>query len=150
MAKQIKKVALLKDDSAGKKMATESLAKKPLSQKVSGSAAAANQTKRAAKTTSVASRLMQLLMLCLLLVLLLLPKPQLLHYQKMNIATTSLYWPGVFGLGAGLSDSDLKVYLDEQRNELNLCYQDPQNQQCSSYKVLHRGGLVEVIQYLLK
>lgn len=152
MTKNIRKVGLLKDGQPASKPKAQ--ANNSTAEVQSGAQAAVTSTTKASTAKSSASgkylgKFLSYFALGLLLVLILLPKPELLRYQKMNTVATSIYWPGVFGAGAGLIDSHLVVYIDNSRKELSLCYQQEQDQQCSRYQILHRGGLIDVISYLL-
>lgn len=151
MAKNIRKVGLLKDSKP---------ANKPTFQTDNATAAdnaspnAARNgllapAKASAKVPAIAGKVLSYLLLLLLLALILLPKPELLRYQKLNTVATSIYWPGVYGVGEGLVDSDLTVYIDRARQELNLCYQHEQAQQCSRYQILQQGGMVDVLLFTL-
>ncbi len=149
MAKNIRKVGLLKDSKP---------ANKPTSQTNNPATTDHNNAVRtgsrvpgqsSSRASAIAGKVLSYLLLLLLLTLILLPKPELLRYQKLNTVTTSIYWPGVYGVGEGLVDSDLTVYIDRARQELNLCYQHEQAQQCSRYQILQQGGLVDVLLFTL-
>lgn len=151
MAKNIRKVGLLKDSKPVNKTTNQSnsastVAHASASHANRGVPVTAQSTSRALAITGKA---FSYLLLLLVLVLIILPKPELLRYQKLNTLATSIYWPGVYGFGAGLVDSDLAVYIDRSRQELNLCYQHEQTQQCTRYQILHQGGLVEVLLFTL-
>ena len=60
-----------------------------------------------------------------------------------------MYWSGIFGLGAGLRDSQTLVLLDDEWREIRLCYAGEQAVQCSKYQIIRRGGMLEVSRYLL-
>lgn len=144
MAKQIKPVALLsprtarnKNTSTAKASATGTV-QKPNAQHNSDT-----------QPSAVPTRLLSWCVLLILLALLLTPKPELIVYQQQNIQAKSVYWPGVFGMGAGLSDSQMLVFLDHERREMRLCYAGEQAVQCSKYQIIHRGGMLEVARYLL-
>ena len=152
MTKNIRKVGLLKDSKPTPKTTPQtSNAQTGLISENSG--ATTSSTIAAATSTSVAGKILGKLLIytsvILVLALIVLPKPELLRYQKMNTVATSIYWPGAFGIGEGLVDSNLAVYIDNSRQELNLCYELQQEQQCSRYQILHRGGLIDVILHLL-
>lgn len=148
MTKNIKKVGLLKDSAPVTKTKLQTAT-------INTAAVTANQNAAATTATpsnkgSIVGKILSYVGILLLLAVIVVPKPELLRYQKMNTVTTSIYWPGVFGVGAGLLDSHLSVYIDNARQELNLCYQHQQSQQCSRYQIVHQGGLVDVIMYLLE
>lgn len=144
MAKQIKPVALLSPSRARNKNA---------------SAAQASTTETVQKSTvqhnadtmpsASPTRLLSWCLFLILLALLLTPKPELIVYQQQNIQAKSVYWSGIFGLGAGLSDSQMLVFLDDDRREMRLCYAGELAVQCSKYQIIHRGGMLEVGRYLL-
>ncbi len=148
MTKNIKKVGLLKDSAPAPKAKTQATSTNSATVTAQQNAAASTATP--SNKSSMASKLLSYVLLLLLLAIVLVPKPQLLRYQKMNTVTSSIYWPGIFGLGAGLLDSNLAVYIDNARDELNLCYQHQQTQQCSRYQIVYQGGLVDVITFLFE
>lgn len=145
MAKHIKPVALLKPDSAGNKNRTTSKTQ----------TAEVKQTFDTKPTTETAQpavgrKLLGWSLLMVILALVLIPKPELIVYQQQNIQAKSIYWSGIFGFGAGLSDSQMLVFLDDERREMRLCYTAEVAVQCSKYHVIQRGGLLEVGHYLLE
>jgi hypothetical protein len=82
---------------------------------------------------------------CLLLIflaLLLAPKPEFIVYQQQNIQAKSVYWSGIFGLGAGLSDSQMLVLIDDERREMRLCYAGELAVQCSKYQIIDLGRML--------
>ncbi len=148
MAKNIRKVGLLKDSKPATKPTyqTNNPATTDNNAARTGSRVPAQSSSRA---STITVKVLSYLMLLLILLLILLPKPELLRYQKLNTVATSIYWPGLYGVGEGLVDSDLAVYIDRSRQELNLCYQHEQAQQCSRYQILQQGGLVDVLLFTL-
>jgi len=108
--------------------------------------------------SAATTRLLSWCLLIILLALLLTPKPELIIYKQQNIQATSVYpsslkmrvyWSGVFGLGAGLSDSQMLVFLDDERCEMRLCYAGELAVQCNKYQIIDRGGMLEVGRYVL-
>jgi hypothetical protein len=83
------------------------------------------------------------------LTLRLIPKPELIVYQQQNIQAKSIDWSGIFGLGEGLNDSQMFVFLDDQRRKIRLCYAAEVAVQYSKFQITHRGGMLEVGRYLL-
>ena len=74
------------------------------------------------------------------------PKPTLLTYKKLGMVSESIYWPGVFGYGATLIDSNLHPKFDDKRKSLYLC-RDLQNpQSCQKYQVIADDGLISAIK----
>lgn len=150
MAKNIRKVGLLKDSKPATKPAFQ--ADNTTTKQNAGTNAArtgSNGKAQSSKMLAFAGRVLSYLLLLLILLLMVLPKPELLRYQKLNTVATSIYWPGIYGVGEGLVDSDLAVYIDRSRQELNLCYQHEQAQQCTRYQILQQGGLVDVLLFTL-
>lgn len=144
MAKHIKPVALLKPETArNKSNSTTKAPETTLSQQKTVQHGAGTAR------TKTSARILGWSLFMLLLAILLIPKPELIVYQQQNIQAKSLYWPGIFGLGAGLSDSQMLVFLDDERREMRLCYAGAQAVQCSKYQIIHRGGLLDVGRYLL-
>lgn len=145
MAKQIKPVALLSPGTARNKNASTVKASVNATEQRPGAPHKAD--------TQPAASPVRLLGWCALLVLLgliFIPKPELIVYQQQNVQAKSIYWPGVFGLGAGLSDSQMSVFLDNERREMRLCYTGELAVQCSKYHIIHRGGLIDVGRFLLE
>jgi hypothetical protein len=144
MAKHIKPVALLTPTAAGNKNSHPTKA-------VPAEVSRQSDTKPATEKMQPAMgrKLLGWSVLMVILALLLIPKPELIVYQQQNIQAKSIYWSGIFGLGAGLNDSQMLVFLDDQRREMRLCYAAEVAVQCSKYHVIHRGGVFEVGRYLL-
>ena len=59
------------------------------------------------------------------------PKPTLLTYKKLGMVSESIYWPGVFGYGAVIVDSNLYPQFDSNRKSLYLCSDLKKPQSCS-------------------
>lgn len=143
MAKEIKKVGLLKDVDRSTKTAPTP-------------AAAPTRNTATAKTAqppaaSKASHKLGIgLLVVVLSVLVLIPQPELIVYRKMNIQASSVYWPGLFGHGEGLLDSELQVSFNPGRNEMQLCFEANQNIGCQTYLIEKRDGLFSVIRHLLQ
>ncbi|BED89812.1 MULTISPECIES: hypothetical protein [unclassified Pseudoalteromonas] len=68
------------------------------------------------------------------------PKPTLLTYKKLGLVSESIYWPGVFGHGRTLLDSNLHPQLDEKRNALYLCADLKAPQSCQKYQLIKNNG----------
>lgn len=150
MAKNIRKVGLLKDSKPAKKPAFQTDNTTTKQNAGTNTARTGSDGKaQSSKMLAFAGRVLSYLLLLLILLLIVLPKPELLRYQKLNTDATSIYWPGIYGVGEGLVDSDLAVYIDRSRQELNLCYQHEQAQQCTRYQILQQGGLVDVLLFTL-
>lgn len=144
MAKQIKPVTLLSPSAASNK--NTSTTKAPVT---AVNQKPAEQHSPDTMPSTAPARLLGWCLLLMLLALLLTPKPELIVYQQQNIQAKSVYWSGIFGLGAGLSDSQMLVFIDDERREMRLCYAGEQAVQCSKYQIIHRGGILEVSRYLL-
>lgn len=144
MAKQIKPVALLSPGAARNK--NTNTAKLP--ETATGQKATAAQSAVTTRSAA-ASRVLGWSLVMVLLALLLIPKPELIVYQQQNIQAKSVYWSGIFGMGAGLSDSQMLVFIDDERREMRLCYAGELAVQCSKYHIIQRGGLLDVGRYLM-
>lgn len=145
MAKPIKPVSLLSPDTTRHKSSNSS---KPAEVGLS-SPAKAVPLSTGASSPGAKHRILSWSLAVLLLALLLTPKPELIVYQQLNIQAKSVYWPGFFGMGAGLTDSQMLVFFDNERREMRLCYAGEPAVQCSKYQIIYRGGLLDVGRYLL-
>lgn len=148
MSKSIKKVGLLKDSDKHKKTA---------SAKQAIDATAAQQSLELLpplpNKTNAAPRSMKstMIVLCTFLALLILfPKPQLLHYGTLQMDTKSIYWPGMFGYGEGLIDSHQRVLLDEERQEMYLCFPNQKKEDCTKYRIKQQEGMIAALLHWLK
>ena len=81
--------------------------------------------------------------------ILIIPKPQLLTYEKLGLVTQSVYWPGVFGYGAMLFDSNLQPNADLARNSLYLCQNNKQPETCHKYRVTEQAGFFSALNKLI-
>ncbi|NMM41627.1 hypothetical protein [Pseudoalteromonas arctica] len=81
--------------------------------------------------------------------ILVIPKPQLLTYEKLGLVTQSVYWPGLFGYGAMLFDSNLQPNADLARNNLYLCQNNKQPDTCQKYRVTEQAGFFSALQKLI-
>ncbi len=150
MAKEIKKVGLLKDVDSNKKPAATSTT---TSQATAGGATAAQTARSSAKAQPDAKsggKFWLVVLISFVVLLVVFPKPELIVYRKMNIQASSIYWPGLFGRGEGLLDSNLQVSFDTGRNEMNLCFEAKSKTDCQTYTIDRRDGLVGVIGHLLQ
>lgn len=82
----------------------------------------------------------------LLFIIIIIPKPTLLSYHKLGMVSNSIYWPGVFGYGARLLDSNLQPQLDSKRKVLYLCTDTVNSNSCQKYKVIADNGVVAAIK----
>jgi len=82
----------------------------------------------------------------LLFIIIIIPKPTLLSYHKLGIVSNSIYWPGVFGYGATLLDSNLQPQLDSKRKALYLCIDTVNSKICQKYKVIADNGIIAAIK----
>ncbi|WP_024593575.1 MULTISPECIES: hypothetical protein [unclassified Pseudoalteromonas] len=73
------------------------------------------------------------------------PKPTLLTYKKLGMVSESVYWPGFFGKGANLIDSNLHPTYDSSRESLYLCSDLQKPQSCQKYQVIADNGLFSAI-----
>ncbi|TMO12240.1 hypothetical protein CWB59_20925, partial [Pseudoalteromonas sp. S326] len=64
------------------------------------------------------------------------PIPTLLTYKKLGFVSERIYWPGVFGYGLTILDSNLHPQLDEKRNALYLCEDMKAPQSCQKYQLI--------------
>mgnify|MGYP004701307373 CR=1 FL=1 len=144
MTKNIKRVGLLKDTQPKTKTATQTFRNPQLAPEAVEEHGSTPRTANQALTKAG----LGILLLCFI-ALIFIPKPELLRYQKLNTVATSIYWPGLYGVGEGLWDSELAVYIDRPRQELHLCFQHEQNEQCARYTILEQGGMGAVLMHLL-
>lgn len=79
------------------------------------------------------------------IIILAIPKPTLLTYKKLDMMSQSVYWPGLFGYGAMLLDSNLHPKLDSDRNTLYLCADMHKVQSCQKYQVVADHGVFSAI-----
>jgi|JI7StandDraft_1071085.scaffolds.fasta_scaffold00562_6 hypothetical protein len=149
MSKTIKKVGLLKDSDKPKKPTAASA-----SSAIDKSAAQQSlellpplPSKADAAPRSMKSTMIVLVALVMLLILL--PKPQLLHYGTLQMSTTSIYWSGLFGYGEGLIDSHQRVLLDEERQEMYLCFPNQKKEECTKYRIKQQQGMIAAFVYWL-
>lgn len=82
----------------------------------------------------------------LLFIIIIIPKPTLLSYHKLGMVSNSIYWPGVFGYGARLLDSNLQPQLDSKRKALYLCTDTVNSNSCQKYKVIADNGVIAAIK----
>ncbi|ASM53314.1 hypothetical protein PNIG_a1098 [Pseudoalteromonas nigrifaciens] len=82
----------------------------------------------------------------LLFIIIIIPKPTLLSYHKLGMVSNSIYWPGVFGYGATLLDSNLQPQLDSKRKALYLCTDTVNSKSCQKYKVIADNGIIAAIK----
>lgn len=82
----------------------------------------------------------------LLFIIIIIPKPTLLSYHKLGMLSNSIYWPGVFGYGATLLDSNLQPQLDSKRKALYLCTDTVNSKSCQKYKVIADNGIIAAIK----
>ena len=82
----------------------------------------------------------------LLFIIIIIPKPTLLSYHKLGMVSNSIYWPGVFGYGATLLDSNLQPQLDSKRKALYLCTDTVNSNSCQKYKVIADNGVIAAIK----
>jgi hypothetical protein len=149
MSKAIKKVGLLKDSDKPKKMAS-------ISASQATDAPAAQQSLELLpplpNKTNAAPRSMKsttIILVTLLVLLILLPKPQLLHYGTLQMDTKSIYWPGMFGYGEGLIDSHQRVLIDEERQEMYLCFPNQKKEDCTKYRIKQQEGMIAALLHWL-
>ncbi|GAA79331.1 hypothetical protein P20495_1830 [Pseudoalteromonas sp. BSi20495] len=61
------------------------------------------------------------------------------------MVSESIYWPGVFGYGATIIDSNLHPQLDSRRKSLYLCTNPESLNNCQKYQVIADHGLFAAI-----
>ncbi|GAA60007.1 hypothetical protein P20652_1871 [Pseudoalteromonas sp. BSi20652] len=79
-------------------------------------------------------------------IILIFPKPTLLTYKKLGMVSESIYWPGVFGYGATIIDSNLHPQLDAKGKSLYLCGDLQIPQSCQKYQIIANDGLFPAIR----
>jgi hypothetical protein len=152
MAKEIKKVGLLKDvDNSKKPVSTSATTENSATTNANTAAQPQVRLKAKGQTETKSFGKIGLIALSLfLIVIVMLPKPELIVYRKMNIQASSVYWPGLFGSQARLLDSDLQVSIDANRNEMNLCFEIKSKTDCQTFIIERRDGLFGVIGHLMQ
>jgi hypothetical protein len=86
----------------------------------------------------------------IMLGILITPKPTLLSYKKLGLVSESIYWPGVFGYGSTLFDSNLYPKLDSRGKSLYLCANKEQPKSCQKYLIVEDKGIVGAFTYHFK
>ena len=81
--------------------------------------------------------------------LILFPKPQLITYQKFDVVTTSIYWPGFLNFPAKLFDSELVIKGDIEQGKIFLCDNRNKSIGCQKYQIIERKGVIDVVTFLL-
>ncbi len=79
------------------------------------------------------------------LLMILFPKPKLLTYQKLDIVSQSIYWPGGLGLEPKLMDSNLHPMFNPAQNRLYLCLDKKRPETCQQYQVIAEEGFFAVL-----
>ncbi|AOT09258.1 hypothetical protein [Pseudoalteromonas luteoviolacea] len=82
------------------------------------------------------------------LIAILFPKPQLITYQKLNMVTQSVYWPGLPGVKPVLFDSILQPIKASERNTLYLCQDVSKPATCQKYAILETHGFIAAVKHL--
>lgn len=148
MSKAIKKVGLLKDSDKPKKTASARQAIDATAAQQSLELLPPLPNKTHAAPRSMKSTMIVLVTLLVLLILL--PKPQLLHYGTLQMDTKSIYWPGMFGYGEGLIDSHQRVLIDEERQEMYLCFPNQKKEDCTKYRIKQQEGMIAALLHWVK
>lgn len=85
----------------------------------------------------------------LLLAVTLVPMPQLLTYERANIVSKGIYWPGFHGKGQLLDAHASFVKVDQKTNNLHVCHSFKHGETCQHYRVMETQGMRAVILHLL-
>ncbi|KZN62746.1 hypothetical protein N473_19160 [Pseudoalteromonas luteoviolacea CPMOR-1] len=83
------------------------------------------------------------------LIAILFPKPQLITYQKLNMVTQSVYWPGLPGIKPILFDSILQPIKASERSTLYLCQDVSKPSTCQKYAILENHGFIAALKHLI-
>ncbi|MBE0421812.1 hypothetical protein ACTXIM_14955 [Pseudoalteromonas nigrifaciens] len=144
MSTNTKKQSLLGKSSRSTKTTknkqNRSTATKPNNIKQSANTSANNKAAQKSKSSLLTT------LGLLLFIIIIIPKPTLLSYHKLGMLSNSIYWPGVFGYGATLLDSNLQPQLDSKRKALYLCTDTVNSKSCQKYKVIADNGIIAAIK----
>ena len=119
--------------------------KKPRNRPQTASQSSANPTSTPADQPVKSKKGLLITLAIIFAVAIIFPKPTLLTYKKLGMVSESIYWPGVFGKGAMLIDSNLHPQLDSKRKSLYLCSDLQKPQSCQKYQVIADNGLFAAI-----
>ncbi len=89
------------------------------------------------------------LLVLVALLLVLFPKPKLITYQKANVTSQSVYWPGIFSVKPKLLDSTYQADANFDQNVLYLCQPGQSIQSCQRYTILRTQGFFSALIYLV-
>ncbi len=156
MAIEIKKQKLLKDQ--GKKLKTPStedakkqrlaVQRKREEEKLQKEIRLAELQKKQARANT-RRKILATFFIVIISAMIIYPKPRLITYEKLQLASVSIYVPDGFNDYGKLTDSDQIAIIDEQLNILYLCTDKSKLDGCLSYKLIESGGTVSVIWYWL-
>ncbi|CAM4322235.1 hypothetical protein [Pseudoalteromonas ostreae] len=144
MSNNIKKQSLLGKTPQRKKPTTTNKRKAPTQTNVAQTQTASSELAETKK-----NRTGLIVAGVIVFAILIIPKPQLLTYEKSGLVTQSVYWPGLFGYGAMLFDSNLQPNADLARNSLYLCQNNKQPDTCQKYRVTEQAGFFSALQKLI-
>ncbi|XOV81199.1 MAG: hypothetical protein ACFHVJ_09675 [Aestuariibacter sp.] len=80
-----------------------------------------------------------------LVVAIVFPKPQQITYRYGNLITESTYWDGLGGSGMLFDARADFVKLDEDTQNLNICYSLKDEGSCITYQVIENKGFMGFI-----
>ncbi|WP_372810844.1 hypothetical protein [Pseudoalteromonas nigrifaciens] len=147
MSTNTKKQSLLgkapRSTKTTKNKQNRSTATKPNNIKQSANTSANNKAAQKSKSSLLTTLG---LLLFIIIIIIIIPKPTLLSYHKLGMVSNSIYWPGVFGYGATLLDSNLQPQLDSKRKALYLCTDTVNSKSCQKYKVIADNGIIAAIK----
>lgn len=86
----------------------------------------------------------------IIIALIIVPKPKLIHYQKLSIDAYSIYVPYLFEENGFLVDSKQQAIIDDKLNLLFLCRGKQKAGECLQYKIIETRGLFITIWYWFK
>lgn len=96
------------------------------------------------------TQILSSVVLVIIISLVLIPKPKLLHYQKLNIEAYSIYVPHLFAANGFLVDSKQEAIIDEKLNLLFLCRSTKNQGDCLQYEIIETRGIFITIWFWFK
>ncbi|WP_199609408.1 hypothetical protein [Flocculibacter collagenilyticus] len=140
MAEPIKRKKLLTKET-GKKKLSQPKAQPSPQQTQLDKQRAEYEKKQLAEKKAKAAKIKFSLLALLVVIYIIIPKPQVLVYEKLNMVSESIYWPGFTKEQAIMLDTNQQVIIDEQLNIIYFCYRGENKQNCQKYTLIERKGM---------
>lgn len=105
---------------------------------------------RADKNKRRKLRLLSVLATIVIVSLIVIPKPKLIHYQKLSVEAYSIYVPGIIEKNGSLIDSEQTAIIDTKLNLLFLCRGDQKTGECLQYEIIETRGIFITIWFWFK